>query len=314
MSRKHAKAVWKRFRAACDHFFTRRHEDLVERKQLWAANLERKQALCAQAEALADSTDWETAAAEIRRLQAEWKTVGPVRKNKSEAIWQRFRGACDHFFERYKHRHQIELGSKLSERESLVTGIEALAAADAAAGPPENLGEHAAASWTQWTRLPALPREVLEPLTRRYHNAIAKLVETFPAAFGDTPLDPEANRRKMESLCARVENAVGGEPEFAAAAASPTAILAARLREALAANTIGGRPSGRHADDAKWRAAVEDVKDAQNAWGRLGPVPGPDGHALAERFQKACNRFFDQHRRRQTAQGPTSGAPARPRR
>jgi hypothetical protein len=34
-------------------------------------------------------------AAEIRRLQAEWKTVGPVRRNKSEALWQRFRAACD---------------------------------------------------------------------------------------------------------------------------------------------------------------------------------------------------------------------------
>jgi len=314
VSRKHAKAVWKRFRAACDQFFTRRHDDLVERKQLWAANLERKQALCAQADALAESTEWEAAAAEIRRLQAEWKTVGPVRKNKSEAIWQRFRGACDHFFERYKNRHQIELGTKLTEREALVAGIEALAAADAAAGPPGDLGEQAANSWVQWTRLPALPREVLDPLARRYQDAVARLVETFPAAFAGTTLDPEANRRKMEALCARVESATGAEPDVAIDAASPTAILAARLREALAANTIGGRPSTRQTDDSKWRAAVEDVKDAQNAWRRLGPVPGSDGHALAERFQKACNRFFDQHRRRQTAQGPLGTAPVRPRR
>jgi hypothetical protein len=308
VSRKHAKSVWKRFRAACDAFFTRRHADLAERKQMWAANLERKQTLCAQAEALAESNDWETAAAEVRRLQAEWKTVGPVRKNKSEAIWLRFRTACDHFFDRYKHRHQIELGSKLSEREALVVDLESLTAVDRSAGPPDDLAARLAANWTQWTRLPALPREVLEPLVQRYSAAQRVLVETFPAVFAGTPLDPSANLKKMEALCVRVENCLMREPE-PTAAATPTAILAARLREALAANTIGGRPNSRQAEESKWRAAVDDVKDAQAAWRRLGPVPGDAGRALADRFQHACNRFFDQHRRRQAPQPPSARPP-----
>jgi hypothetical protein len=75
-------------------------------------------------------------------------------------------------------------------------------------------------------------------------------------------------------------------------------MLAQRLREALAANTIGGRGASRVSEDAKWRAAADDVKDAQVAWRRLGPVPGEPGRALAERFNRACQRFFDQHRRR----------------
>ena len=45
-------------------------------------------ALCAKAEALQDSTDWEATTAELRRLQGEWKAIGAVRKNKSEAVWQ----------------------------------------------------------------------------------------------------------------------------------------------------------------------------------------------------------------------------------
>ncbi|HXE79201.1 MAG TPA: DUF349 domain-containing protein, partial [Vicinamibacterales bacterium] len=88
--RRAEQAAWERFRAACDRFFKRRHEDLAHRKQEWAANLAQKEALCARAEALADSTDWEAAAAELKRLQAEWKRVGPVRRSKSEALWQRF--------------------------------------------------------------------------------------------------------------------------------------------------------------------------------------------------------------------------------
>ena len=63
VSRGQEKAIWERFRGACDRFFTRRQEDLKQRKDEWSANLTRKEALCAQAEALADSTDWNTAAA-----------------------------------------------------------------------------------------------------------------------------------------------------------------------------------------------------------------------------------------------------------
>src|SRR5262249_945621 len=70
--------IWDRFRTACDGFFARRREDLPQRKALWAENLTRKEALCVSAEALAESSDWDTAAAEIRRLQTEWKAVGPV--------------------------------------------------------------------------------------------------------------------------------------------------------------------------------------------------------------------------------------------
>src|SRR5207302_2540530 len=95
VSRGQEKAVWERFRAACDRFFSRRHDDLAQRKTAWAENLAKKETLCVHAEALADSTDWDTAASEIKRLQAEWKTIGAVKKSRSEAIWQRFRSACD---------------------------------------------------------------------------------------------------------------------------------------------------------------------------------------------------------------------------
>ena len=95
---------------ACDRFFTRRHEDLAQRKVMWADNLAKKDALCARAEALAESTDWDAAAAELRRLQGEWRAIGPVKKSRSEAIWQRFRGACDRFFLRFAQRHEIARG------------------------------------------------------------------------------------------------------------------------------------------------------------------------------------------------------------
>ena len=78
----HEKAIWERFRAACDRFFTRRKNDLTERKTVWTANLQKKEAICAQIEALAETTDWDQAIAEVKRLQAEWRQVGPVKRNR----------------------------------------------------------------------------------------------------------------------------------------------------------------------------------------------------------------------------------------
>ena len=118
------------FATACDAFFTRRHDDLAQRKGVWAENLARKDALCVRAEALADSTDWDAAAAEIKQLQAEWKTIGPVKKSRSEAIWQRFRAACDRFFERYAQRHDAARAERVAAREAICAELEALGAAN----------------------------------------------------------------------------------------------------------------------------------------------------------------------------------------
>src|SRR5205814_2857693 len=100
---------------------------LAGRKTVWAANLTKKDALIAKAEALQESTDWDATAAEIKKLQAEWKTIGPVKKSRSEALWQRFRGGCDHFFARYAQRHDIARAERVAAREAIVGELEDLA-------------------------------------------------------------------------------------------------------------------------------------------------------------------------------------------
>src|SRR6185436_20639654 len=82
-----ARDLAQRFRAACNTFFTQRRDDLTAKKKEWNENLARKEALCERAEALAESTDWDASASELKKLQADWKTIGPVRHNKSEVVW-----------------------------------------------------------------------------------------------------------------------------------------------------------------------------------------------------------------------------------
>lgn len=318
--RQDTRVTWKRFREACDKFFTRRNADLAERKETWSANLARKDALCARAEELAASTEWERGAGEIRRMQADWKTIGPVRRNKSEVVWQRFRTACDTFFDRYKRRDQIELEAKQADREALVAELESLSATgssdaaelqaaevvgDIAPAQPAALDnavllEQVRSLRSRWNQSGSAVRHGADPLSARFMQGLERLMAAYPEAFRGTELDADANRQKMEKLVEKVEGFLanaGAQP------ASSSQALAAMLREALASNTIGGRAG----EESKWRAMAEDVRQAQAAWSRLGPVPDEAGRQLADRFHRACGRFFDQFRRHV----PPSVAPPR---
>jgi Domain of Unknown Function (DUF349) len=313
VTRGQEKIVWDRFRAACDRFFTRRHADLAERKTVWAQNLAQKEALCVRAEAVAESTDWETAAADIKKLQAEWKTIGPVKKTRAEAIWQRFRAACDHFFARYAQRHDIAREERVAAREAIAAELEALAPpppaveAASASPAPDPTAEPDAASasqeqppadllakvrslrgqWQQELALRGVDRDRAAALDVRFAAGFARVVARWPAVFDGTDLDPDANRKRMESLVKRIEDlaksVAGPAASLGDEALSPTTRLAAMLKDALASNTIGGKVD----EDSRFRAAVEDVRQAQAAWSRIGPVPEDARRPLADRFQRA---------------------------
>ncbi len=308
--RQETRTTWKRFREACDTFFTRRNSDLAQRKEIWATNQTKKEALCVRAEQLATSLEWERSAAEIRRLQVEWKAIGPVRRSRSEALWQRFRAACDAFFDRYKRRDQIELEAKQADREALVAELESLApversdaaethapevAVDIAPPPPlamENTAvlERVRSLRNRWNQSTPVVRHGADPLSGRFMAALERLLAGYPEVFKGTELDVESNRQKMVKLCERVEGFLN---DVAATPPNSSQALAAMLREALAANTIGGRAG----EETKWRAMAEDVRAAQASWNRLGPVPGEAGRQLSDRFHRASSRFFDQFRR-----------------
>jgi hypothetical protein len=298
------RVVWKRFRDACDKFFTRRNEDLAQRKEVWSTNQARKEALCARAEELSTSRDWDKAASELRRLQADWKTIGPVRRTKSEALWQRFRTAADTFFDRYKRRDEIEIESRQADREALAVELEGFLPSEGAeAVAPPDLLEKVRSLRTRWNQSTTAVRQGADPLSARFMSAMERVLTTYPDAFKASELDVDASRRRMEKLVARLESFVSeneAKPESGQD-------LAARLREALASNTIGGSAGA----ESKWRGMADEVREAQSSFSRLVPVPGETGKELSERFHKAVNRFYDQYRRKvpQQSAPPPRGRP-----
>jgi Domain of Unknown Function (DUF349) len=298
VTRGNEKAVWERFRAACDKFFTRRQEDLKQRKQDWTENLKRKEALVAEAKQLSESTEWEQAASRIKRLQVDWKAIGPVKKSKSDAIWNEFRGACDLFFERFKNRDQVALQGKMADRETTVAELEALLPADlpADATAPDDLYAKVQAARARWVQGPELPRHTLAPLAERVNAALFNLVTRWPDGFKGTDLDPEQTKGKMEKLIAKVEKLLPSESAEPAKNLSPAELLARQWREALAANTMGAGAS-RQAEDARQRAAEQEVRSAQAAWARLGPLAPDQRKPLQDRFDRVVRKFSEMRRR-----------------
>lgn len=169
-------AVWKRFRAACDKFFARRKEQFEVVDAARQANLAKQEELIAAVEKLATSTDWKRTGDEIKQLQADWKAVGPVPRDKSEATWKRFRAGCDTFFAaRAAHWAQLdqERAENLKAKQLLCEKVEALADApdvEEAMGIVKTLQ-------AEWKAIGPAPKDVADDIWNRFRAAGDKIFD-----------------------------------------------------------------------------------------------------------------------------------------
>ncbi len=121
--------IYDRFRAACDNFFSKKSAFFKSVRENMSENLKKKQALVEKAEALKDSQDWKDTADELIALQKEWTTIGAVPRKHSEALWKRFRAACDTFFDARKANSSSqysELADNLKKKRAIVARLEAI--------------------------------------------------------------------------------------------------------------------------------------------------------------------------------------------
>lgn len=126
-------AVWITFNGLRNDFYGARKEFFKEINAERNENLKKKEALCEKVESLADSTDWSTTTKEIIALQADWKKIGPVPDKVNQAIWKRFRSACDKFFDAKNNAFagkREEEAANLTKKEELIKQLKALAEKD----------------------------------------------------------------------------------------------------------------------------------------------------------------------------------------
>lgn len=128
-ARRTDRELFARFRSCCDSFFAAKAEYFKATRERLAANLAAKTALADEAEALKDSEEWTKAGNRFVEMQKEWRTIGPVAKRYSDALWTRFMDACNHFFERKKKvagGRRDEENANLAAKRALVDRLNAL--------------------------------------------------------------------------------------------------------------------------------------------------------------------------------------------
>ncbi|MBU3814596.1 MAG: DUF349 domain-containing protein [Candidatus Bacteroides intestinipullorum] len=191
--------IYERFHKACDDFFHKRGEFFKSMKENMSANLEKKRALCEQAEALKDSTDWKATADALAKLQKEWKTIGPVNKRHSNEVWKRFITACDYFFEQ---RNKAQSSQRSQEQENLERKraiIDQLGAIGQDTDS-EEAAQQVRDLMKQWNGIGHVPIKEKDKIYKRYRNIVDQLFDRFNIS---------ASNRKLSSFKA----SIGAMPE-----------------------------------------------------------------------------------------------------
>ena len=197
--RKVNQKVFDRYRKACDAFFAAKGEFYKETKNVLVVNSDKKKALCEQAEALKDSTDWKEAGEKFILLQKEWKTIGPVAKKYSDELWKRFIAACDYFFEQ---KNKSTSGQRNAESENLAKKKE-LIVKITAFEKSENNNESVAALralMAEWNTIGHVPFKEKDKVYKEYRDAVDKQFET---------LNVDATNRRMDNFRSNLKDMSG---------------------------------------------------------------------------------------------------------
>lgn len=189
--------IWNRFRATMDTFFTKKKEFFASMKDKQTENLERKNQLCAEAEALMESTEWKNATEQLKKLQEEWKTIGPVPKRHTDKVWKRFRAACDTFFNRknehFSGRREEEVAN-LAAKKALLEEIKAF---QLGTNRNENM-DAIKAFQKRWIEIGHVPMKHKEAINKEYRQLIDGIFDTMRK--NQNEISTNEFREMMESL------------------------------------------------------------------------------------------------------------------
>ncbi len=189
-SRKVNTELFARFRKSCDEFFAKKAEFFKRMKDELAANLAKKIELCEKAEVLKDSTEWKKTTDALIALQKEWKTVGPVVKKHSDAVWKRFIAACDAFFEEKKKQnvnvHSVE-HENLKQKKDIIAQINSILENKETEDAPNKVRE----LMKKWQEVGHVPYKEKDKVYAEYKAAIDKAFEQ---------LDMKAKKARMANF------------------------------------------------------------------------------------------------------------------
>ena len=251
--------IWGRFKAAST-IVNKRHQDhFLALKEKEEENLTKKTALCEQVEAidtneLKSFADWNAKTEQIIALQAEWKTIGYAPQRMNTQIFERFRAACDKFFQLkadYFKNVKSELSDNLAKKTALVEKAEALKdSTDWRA-----TGDQLIQLQKEWKTIGAIPHKHSEALWKRFIEACDHFFEEKNKATADQRNEEKENLAHKQAIIEQLQ--------------------------ALA-------------EDPSQNDAAQRVRDLQKEWNEVGHVPFREKDALYKKYRAAVDALYKQ--------------------
>jgi hypothetical protein len=221
LPQKRSKELWESFKTECDKVYEKVKGVRAVENEKFAEVMKVKEALIAEAEALADSTDFAATAAKLKELQAAWKTSGHLPRKQGDEVWKRFRAACDKFFERRKpllDAKHAEEGANLAKKHALIARAQQIANKAGEGTWGKAIGEIKDLQ-AEWKEIGFVPRRDADAVYKAFRAACDSLF-----AKRDASRDSEANAHRAEI------EAIRAEIDAATASGDVQAAIAARAK------------------------------------------------------------------------------------
>lgn len=204
--------IWKRFKDAST-VINKRHQDHFEAiKAKEEENLAKKTELCQQVEALEFDglktyAQWEEMTKQVLAIQAEWKTVGFTPRKVNAEIFERFRMACDRFFQAktaYFKANREKLNANLTAKNALIEKAEALKDSTDWGATTNKFVE----LQKEWKAIGPVAHKVSDAIWKRFNDACNYFFEQKNAANAGQRKEEEANLELKKGVIAELERLV----------------------------------------------------------------------------------------------------------
>lgn len=164
-------AVYERFCKACDDFFVKKREFFHTIKEEEDVNKQKRIDICVQAEQMKSRTDWKEATQDFLDLQQAWKNIGPVSHKETTKLWNRFRAACDEYFNARQQFFKEKESDQHTNLQLKLDVIEKIKQLESSGNPHEDL-QQLQALQKQWAEIGFVPAKKKDVIQKQYKEAV----------------------------------------------------------------------------------------------------------------------------------------------
>lgn len=250
--------VWERFREATSKINRRHHEYFETQKEEQRKNLEAKIVICEEVEEInlqeiKSFRDFEIKSEEVVRVQKLWRTIGFAPKKHNSKIYQRFRDACDAFFEKKRSFYADNKETQLlnfQKKTELCMQAESLAEST----DWKNTTDTLIRLQREWKETGPVPRKQSDKIWKRFRKACDLFFERKSAHFANVDTSYEDNLKAKNAIIQELES---------------------------------------FDENMEFQEAFQKLKDIQRRWTDIGFVPFNVKEQINQKYRKVLNQQFD---------------------